>query len=120
MPNKTDTKINLNRVILPPGRLLVREVPPETVSPGGIILPDTSRGKRTIATIIHMGTAPAPNTLRDVGIHEHLEVGDEIIVGQHAMDATAGEEFGKGVHATDESEILAIIKPEKPRRGKKR
>ena len=113
---KSDTKINLKRVILPPGRLLIREVPPETLSPGGIILPDATRGKRAIATIVKMGKAPIPGSVSDIGIHDDLKVGDEIIVGKYSMDETCGEEFGEGLHTANESDVLAIVKPEK---GKK-
>lgn len=115
--SKTDTKIDLKRVILPPGRLLIREVPPETVSPGGIILTTDSRAKRCIAVVVLMGAEPIAGGLRDAGIHKHLAVGDEIIVGKFAMQESAGEELGEGLHTTDETEVLVIVKPKK---GKKR
>ena len=114
---KTDTKIDLKRVILPPGKLLIRELAAEEMSPGGIILPEATRGKRCIAVVVKMGKPPAAGSIADGGIHGDLEVGDEISVGKYAMDATPGEEFGEGIHIANESDVLAIVKPEK---GKKK
>jgi len=110
---KTETKIDLKRVILPPGRLLVREVPAEKMSPGGIILTTDSRAKRCIAVVVLMGAEPVSGSLRDAGIRKHLAVGDEIIVGKFAMQESAGDELGDGLHITDETEVLVIVKPKK-------
>lgn len=105
-----EMKIDLDRVILPHGRLLVREIAPETASPGGIIIPDISRQDRRIATVVKLGRTHGEPFAPE---HSLVDVGDEVLVSRVAMSSQVAYELGDGLHIIDVRDILAVVKPTK-------
>ena len=69
----SEPKISLDRITVPGSRLLVRVATSESVTPGGIFLPDNAKGRRFVATVKKVG----------MGVPSNLDVnpGDEVICG---------------------------------------
>jgi len=97
------TDIDPSRVLVCGDRLLVKVHPPETVTAGGIVVPDTSQQDRCIATIIGLGL--------DVK-SEQLRVGQEIVAGRYALRGSEMQELGKRFAILQEKDVLCVIQPE--------
>lgn len=107
------TEINLGRVTLPKDHLLVKEIPPEQASPGGIIIPDASQKDRAVATVVKLGKMKGePFTPSDNPVSE-MKPGDEVLTSKYAMLSAIAYELGEGLHIISIDDVLCVIKPEK-------
>lgn len=104
MATKTSTDI---KNLKPIGdRVLVRPLPSEEVTKGGVILPDTAKEKPQEGEVIAVGTG----RILDNGQKVPMEVkaGDKILYGKYSGTEIKIE--GEEYLIVKENEILAIIK----------
>ncbi|MDK2823649.1 MAG: chaperonin GroES [Clostridia bacterium] len=86
-------------------RILVEPIEKDTVSPAGIIIPDTAKEKPQEGKVLAIG----PGALGDNGQRNPLEVkvGDRILFSKYA--GTEIKQDGKQLYIMRESEVLAIL-----------
>lgn len=86
-------------------RVVVKRLPAETTSKGGIVIPDKAAEKPTQGEVIAVGTGtPLDNgELRPLSIKK----GDRVVFGQYA--GTEIDLGGEPVLIIKESDILAIV-----------
>lgn len=86
-------------------RLIVRPAPPEEVTKGGIILPDTAQEKPVHGEVLAIGPGKVDDTgkLQPVGV----KVGDKVLYGQYS--GTKIEFEGEDLLIMRESDVFAIV-----------
>lgn len=86
-------------------RILVEPIEKDTVSPAGIIIPDTAKEKPQEGKVLAIG----PGALGDNGQRNPLEVkvGDRILFSKYA--GTEIKQDGKQLYIMRETEVLAIL-----------
>ena len=86
-------------------RVVVKRAPEETVSEGGIVIPDSSAEKPTKGEIVAVGEGK----LNDNGTRSSLtvKVGDNVLFGQYAGTEITID--GEKVLIMREDDILAIV-----------
>lgn len=80
-------------------RVLIKSLPEEAKTAGGIIIPDSAKEKPRIAEVIEVGT--------DEELKELIKVGDKVLFGKYS-----GEEIkitGVDYVLLQRSDILAIV-----------
>jgi co-chaperonin GroES (HSP10) len=124
-----DLKINLEHITVPGEKMLVQELDPESVTPGGIVLPDMSKQRRAIAKVLKLGAhltykiqfrpgahgLPAEAVPIPAGIPR---VGDYVTYGKYVTAASEMEEIGPRVCVLNFDDVLAVLKPEAIEHGK--
>ncbi len=110
------------------GLLLVKELDPEAVSEGGIVIPDEAQEGRLVCEVLKLGpevgwvlfgrdAKQMPPT--DPGVPG---VGDLVTVGRHSLRAADLKGLGRGhaekgaltrTHSVNASDVLVIVKKEK-------
>ena len=86
-------------------RVVVEAAPPDDVSSGGIILPDTAQEKPQQGTIVAVGPGKASDTGSIIKIT--VKKGDKILYGKYSgTDVTVD---GNEYMIMRESDILAIL-----------
>jgi chaperonin GroES len=85
-------------------RVLIKRTPEATVTPGGIIIPDTYQEKPMSGTIISVGTGRMENGRR---VKLDVKIGDEILYSKYSgLDIKIkGEDF----LIIKEDDVLAVI-----------
>lgn len=96
-------------------RVVVEPIEQEEVTAGGIVLPETAKEKPQRGTVIAVG----PGTRDDDGDRIALDVqaGDIVLFAKYA-----GTEFkmnGKKLLILKESDLLAIVEGDEPKKSKK-
>ncbi len=86
-------------------RILVEPIEKDTVSPGGVIIPDTAKEKPQEGKVLAVG----PGALGDKGQRIPLEVktGDRVLFSAYA--GTEVKLDGKKLYIMKESEVLAVL-----------
>jgi chaperonin GroES len=86
-------------------RVVVRRLPAETTTRGGIVIPDKSAEKSTQGEVVAVGSG----SLLDNGKQRPLAVkaGDRVIFGQYAGSEIKTE--GETLLIVKESDILAVV-----------
>lgn len=86
-------------------RILVEPVEKDTVSPGGVIIPDTAKEKPQEGKVLAVG----PGAMGDNGQRIPLEVktGDRVLFSTYA--GTEVKLDGKKLYIMKESEVLAVL-----------
>ncbi|MCS6909695.1 MAG: co-chaperone GroES [Anaerolineales bacterium] len=96
-------------------RVVVEPIEQEEMTAGGIVLPETAKEKPQRGTIVAAG----PGTRDEDGdrIAMDVKVGDVVLYAKYA-----GTEFkvdGKKLLILKESDLLAIVEGDEPKKGKK-
>ena len=81
-------------------RVIVKPAAPETVSKGGIIIPDTAQEKPQRGTVVAAGTGKKDEPVT-------VKIGDTVLYGKYA--GTEIQIEGQDLLIMRESDILAII-----------
>ncbi len=86
-------------------RVLIKPIEAESVSPGGIVIPDVAQERSQRGTVLAVG----PGRLLDSGerIKSAVAVGNEVLYQQYA--GTDVELNGAEVKILKESDLLALI-----------
>lgn len=84
-------------------KILVKRIEENEITPGGLIIPDTSKEKAQVAEVIEVGDGRRLND----GSLSPLQVkkGDKIFFGKYS-----GTEAGKDYLILKEDEVLGIVK----------
>ena len=117
--SKDEPKIDLSRVHIAGPRVLVKEHDPETVTAGGILLPDNAQKDRAIARVIAVGDGCEPDLLRTdrnlavyVNTAARLKVGMDVITSRYALGSFGAAELGDGMHIIQLADVMALVEPE--------
>ena len=97
----------MSKICLKPleDRVVVEPKEAESVTAGGIVLPDAAREKQQRGTVIAVGPGKA---LEDGSRGEmSVEIGDEVIYGKYAGNDITCD--GKDIKILSESDILAKV-----------
>ncbi|MCR4442504.1 MAG: co-chaperone GroES [Peptococcaceae bacterium] len=86
-------------------RILVEPLEKDTVSPGGVIIPDTAKEKPQEGKVLAVG----PGAVNDKGqrIPMEIKTGDRVIFSTYA--GTEIKLDGKKYYIMKESEVLAVL-----------
>ncbi len=89
-------------------RILVKRLPEEDCTKGGIIIPSTAQEKPTRATVcaVGPGATSEQGTLRPLSVKK----GDQVLFGKY--NGTEVQIDGEDYVILSESEVLAVIEPE--------
>ena len=89
-------------------RIVVRRIDADTVSSGGILIPDSAKEKPTQAEVISVG----PGKLLDSGerLEPALQIGDRILFGKYSGSEITLD--GEKLLILRESDVLAVIEME--------
>lgn len=101
------TKVEDSKLEMTQDRLLVRPAPEETQTPGGILLPQSHRGRPTIGAIVAVGPGRTSQEGKQVPLR--FEVGQEVIFGSYS--GTEVEVNGEVLLILKEPDIYAIVHP---------
>ncbi|MDW8326978.1 MAG: co-chaperone GroES [Anaerolineales bacterium] len=96
-------------------RVVVEPIEQEEMTAGGIVLPETAKEKPQRGTIIAAG--PGARDEDGDRIAMDVKVGDVVLYAKYA-----GTEFkvdGKKLLILKESDLLAIVEDDEPKKGKK-
>ena len=107
MQQAAPTKVENARLEMTQDRLLVRPAPEETMSPGGIMLPNMARGRPTIGEVVAVG--PGRRSPEGKLIELGYEEGDQVIFGVYS--GTEVEVNGEVLLILKEPDIYAIVRP---------
>lgn len=88
-------------------RIIVKRIDSETVSKGGILIPDTVQEKPQRGRVIAVG--PGSHTPEGVLIPIYLEVGQEVLFGK--WSGTEVNLEGETYLIMKESDIMAVVEP---------
>ncbi len=90
-------------------RVVVKPAPPEEVTKGGIIIPDTAKEKPQQGEVVAVGQGKLTEDGKLIPLQ--VKVGDQVLFGKYAGTEVSidGEEY----LIMRESDIYAIITPEK-------
>lgn len=89
-------------------KVLVRRLEEETKSPGGIIIPDTSKEKPKQGIVISTGPGKRhPET--GVLVEPTVKKGDKILFGKYSVTEVKLNEDDKDLLIIKEDDILAVI-----------
>ncbi len=97
-------------------RIMVERIEAEEMTKGGIVLPDTAKEKPTEGKVVAVG----PGKVSDEGTTMPLtvKVNDRIIFSSYAgTEVKVGD---KELLIMSEDDVLAIVRPDKPAKSKKR
>ena len=115
----TDTVFDLDRVIIPGRRLLIRSFKPEDVTAGGIILPDIAQDRLFVAEVILLGTGVEPQKINPATNIMNIALGDTVLCSMDSMRSSiCAATFGEGTHVVvwqtedgGDGDVLAVYKP---------
>ena len=110
-------KVDLNRVVIPEDRLLVREANPETRTAGGIVLPEAAQHERFAAEVIKLGVGLQGDAKSDRLAAANLpQPGDTVVCYRYALKgAEAHTELGPRFHIVRWPEdVVYVVKKEQP------
>ena len=112
-----DLKISLELVTVPGDKLLIQELDPHSVTPGGIHLPDMSKKKRSVAKVLKLSPQLAGGGVVIMGDRKltSLEipaVGDYVTYAKYVTAESVMEEIGPRVCVLNFEDVLAVLKPE--------
>lgn len=66
-------------------RIVIKQASPETVSKGGIIIPDTSsKSQPTIGEVVAVGDDVTPSGMQRKPLSELVHIGDKIVFAKYA------------------------------------
>ncbi len=103
---KAKTKENYAKVFSPlDDRILVDTLPSETVTPGGLIIPDSAQEKQSRGVVVAVG--PGRRNKKAKLRPLDVQLGDQIIYAKHS--GTAIEILGKEVLIIREEDVLGIV-----------
>lgn len=87
-------------------RVIIKPAPPEEVTKGGIIIPDTAKEKPMQGEIVAVGSGKITDEGKTIPLQ--VKVGDKVLYGKYAGTEVTinGEEY----LIMRESDIFAIIK----------
>lgn len=109
---------DLRHTVIPGRRLLIREHRPESVTAGGIILPDVAQESLFLAEVVMLGTRVYPAKVSpDTNIMD-IEVGDTVLCSRDSMRSSiCSAAFGAGMHIVvwetedgGDGDVLAVLK----------
>lgn len=84
-------------------RVLVEPKPAETVTAGGIIIPDTAKEKPQEGTVIAVGNGKKDEPMT-------VKVGDKVLYAKYAISSSSELKFGdKNYLILREADILGIV-----------
>lgn len=86
-------------------RVVIRNLDPETRSPGGIVIPDNAKEKPTTGEILAVG--PGRITQDGTNIPTSVRVGERVLFGQYAGQKVKVN--GEEVTILREEDILAVV-----------
>lgn len=85
-------------------RVLIRRLPEATITPGGIIIPETYREKPMSGEVVSVGTGRIENGVR---VPLDVKAGDEILFAKYSgLDVVIGNE---DFLIIKEDDVLAVI-----------
>ena len=124
-----DLKMDLKYITLPGDKMLIQELDPESVTAGGIVLPDMSKQPRSIAKVLKLGAqltwtiefggGPIPEGAERIPAPTGIPaVGDYVTYGKYVTAAAEMEEIGPRVCVLNFDDVLAVLKPEAIEHGK--
>ena len=86
-------------------RVLVKRLEAETVSAGGIVLPDSAKEKPQEAEVVSLGTGGKDENGNDIVFN--VSAGDEVLISKYG--GTDVKVDGEDMLILSESDILAIV-----------
>ena len=86
-------------------RVLVKRLEADTVSAGGIVLPDTAQEKPQEAEVLSLGTGGKDDSGNDISFA--VKVGDKVLISKYG--GTEVKVDGEEVLILNESDILGIV-----------
>lgn len=86
-------------------RVLVKRLEADTVSAGGIVLPDTAKEKPQEAEVIALGTGGKDDDGKEIEFN--VKVGDKVLISKYG--GTEVKLDGEEVLILSESDILGIV-----------
>ena len=86
-------------------RVLVKRLAADTMSAGGIVLPDTAQEKPQEAEVISLGTGGKDDNGNDFAFS--VKIGDKVLISKYG--GTEVKVDGDEVHILNESDILGIV-----------
>ena len=86
-------------------RVLVKRLEADTVSAGGIVLPDTAQEKPQEAEVLSLGTGGKDDSGNDISFA--VKVGDKVLISKYG--GTEVKVDGEEVLILNEADILGIV-----------
>ncbi|MEP2774938.1 MAG: co-chaperone GroES [Luteolibacter sp.] len=86
-------------------RVLVKRLEADTISAGGIVLPDTAKEKPLEAEVIALGTGSKDDNGKDIEFS--VKVGDKVLISKYG--GTEVKLDGEEVLILSEADILGIV-----------
>lgn len=86
-------------------RVLVKRLEADTVSAGGIVLPETAKEKPQEAEVLSLGTGGKDENGKDIEFA--VKVGDKVLISKYG--GTEVKVDGQEVLILNESDILGIV-----------
>ena len=97
-------------------RVVVRRVEEDERTAGGILIPDTAKEKPSQGEVVAVGPGARDETGQTVALD--VSVGDRILFGK--WSGSEARIDGEDLLIMKESDIMAVLEPEKKAKGKSR